>query len=102
MRRCLTGSLKTIMATRTATADRRVVHESDCRPARSNMAVRTLAARCDVICRFRRGAHHAALGMTTQAGGTCGRKCAVYVTAFTGDIAMRAIEYEAGTEMIEV
>jgi len=78
-----------------------MVHVDDGRPASSDMAVRTLTSSCYVIGRFRRRADKIAFRVTVSTRRVRWTEGTADVATFAGDIGMRAIENEAGTEVIE-
>jgi len=90
------------VVTRTAAAGHsRMIHEEDRCPRRCRMAVRTDFGRRYVVRRPDRGSHRAALRVTGDAGGAGILELAACVTALAAYVCVGAVEYEAGTEMIE-
>ncbi len=71
------------------------------RPTGRDVAVRTLASGCNVIRRFRRRPDKIAFRVTAGTRRVRWSECTADVATFAGDIGMRAIQYEAGTEVIE-
>jgi len=99
--RHFSSGLKSVVARRTTSRYRRVVHKNDDAPRGRDMAVRTLAYRLYVVCRFRGCADQSARRVATFAARLrCAKRCAD-MAGLAGDTCVSAIKHEPSTKMIK-
>ena len=99
--RRFSSGLKSVVAGGATSRYRRVVHKNNDAPRGRDMAVRTLACRLYVVCRFRGCADQSARRVATFAARLgCAKRCAD-MAGLAGDACVSAVKHESSTKMIK-
>ena len=96
------GCQRAVVASTAATEYCGVIHVGDRTPGRCRVACRTRFRRCNMAGWFHCRENRTDLGMAACARGACTLENATCVASVAVDILVRAIEIEAGTEVVKL